>query len=237
MIVIGVAGMEKQSDIIGMLRKIFSKAQKRVNIIESCDFQALTAKNRTNQVEWESSMRSKTSDDSLTMQQYVEELRKNKSEIVIIKILPQLLESQGYCHIDFDIIVYSSSENEENSDKNHLAKLFQCMTKESIALVNIDDENVFDILNHSVMSVVTYGMGSKATITASSISDEETEHSTLIICLQRNLPVVGADNLEPEEFPVTIKSSGTDTVYNALAAVTTSLICGITEKSLEEILL
>jgi UDP-N-acetylmuramoyl-L-alanyl-D-glutamate--2,6-diaminopimelate ligase len=93
-------------------------------------------------------------------------------------------------------------------------------------ILNTDDANwkniIIDLEN---TYLITYGLGSKATVTASSI--ECSNEVCFLYCLQRSLTGFNNEAIEPMEVPVTIKSPGQYNVYNGLAAITTSLLCGI----------
>ena len=80
------------------------------------------------------------------------------------------------------IIITKEFKNEEM-----LKKLIQ---KAKYVIINSDIEGIN-------AEVVTYGFNSKATITASSVEEDE-----IMLCLQRNLKTKNGKNLEPEEIRV-----------------------------------
>ena len=61
-------------------------------------------------------------------------------------------------------------------------------------IINSDIEDNLSILENIKATVITYGFNSKATITASSVEDEE-----IILCLQRALQTKKGKTIEPQE--------------------------------------
>lgn len=222
MIAIGITGLEKESGIVGMYRNIVKKAGLRVNIIESYSV-------------WFESH------SDISMKEYLKELEKNQSDIVVIKITPEKLEKGMYKDVKFDILVYDNIIGTKNSViqadiLKHEKAIFDAMNKEDIAIVNIDNQTVLKLLEGSKMCVITYGLSSKATIIPSSIK-EEADSSTFIYCLQRTINTIEKKSIEPQEFPVTVASSKDKDIYNTLAAVTTALVCNVDASQIQDILL
>lgn len=61
-------------------------------------------------------------------------------------------------------------------------------------IVNSDIESNLNILDNLELTVITYGFNSKATITASSVTDDE-----MLICVQRNIIDIKGKEIEPQE--------------------------------------
>ena len=66
-------------------------------------------------------------------------------------------------------------------------------------IINADIKNNLSILENIKATVLTYGFNSKATITVSSVEDEE-----IILCLQRILQTKSGKNIEPQEIRMPI---------------------------------
>lgn len=64
-------------------------------------------------------------------------------------------------------------------------------------IVNSDIETNLNVLDNLELTVITYGFNSKATITASSVTDEE-----MLICVQRSLVDKNGKRIEPQEMNV-----------------------------------
>ncbi len=222
MITIGITGAEQESGIINMLRKIMNQADLKFSIIESYDFHLSML-------------------PSVSLKDYIGELKKNKTDIAIIKIVKEKLIAGMYHHIKFNILVYNhisdhNGQGPQHEEMAHEKKIFDAMDKEDIAIINIDDQRVLQLLRDSKMCVITYGLSSKATITASSI-EADSDCSTFIYCLQRTLCTVEGRDIEPQEFPVRIISSKDKNTYNTLAAVTTALVCNADASVIQALIL
>lgn len=70
---------------------------------------------------------------------------------------------------------------------------------EKIILINNDDIDAISTLQSQKAYVVTYGLNSKATLTASSI-----EKNQIVLCLQRTIVDVDGNEIEPQEFSVSL---------------------------------
>jgi len=64
-------------------------------------------------------------------------------------------------------------------------------------IVNSDIEENLNILDNLELKVITYGFNTKATITASSVTDDN-----MLICVQRSITNVNGDEIEPQEINV-----------------------------------
>lgn len=77
--------------------------------------------------------------------------------------------------------------------------------------------------------VISYGLNSLATVTASSI-DEEGESLCFQYCLQREIVGFSGKKTEPQEFPVRFGRG--ISIRTALAVVTFMILCGLTAHDL-----
>ena len=150
--------------------------------------------------------------------------------IIIVEIDDELLKNKKVNDWNFDILIHCriSEGSYEGTDEgiNRINSLINQNKGMKTVVLNTDDANwkniIIDLEN---TYLITYGLGSKATVTASSI--ECSNEVCFLYCLQRSLTGFNNEVIEPMEVPVTIKSPGQYNVYNGLAAITTSLLCGI----------
>jgi len=66
-------------------------------------------------------------------------------------------------------------------------------------IINSDIETNLELLDDIEATIITYGFNSKATITASSVSDDE-----ILLCIQRNITNKEGKIIEPQEIKVEI---------------------------------
>lgn len=71
-------------------------------------------------------------------------------------------------------------------------------------------------------NIITYGLGSKNTITVSSMED----NNSFVYCLQRDLNYNAFRKLEPAEVPINISFNGEEEIYAAMVGITIGIIEG-----------
>lgn len=74
-------------------------------------------------------------------------------------------------------------------------------------IINSDIENNLNILENIKATVITYGFNSKATITASSVSEED-----MMLCIQRTLENKNGKSIEPQEVKIEITENANCTM-------------------------
>ena len=94
-------------------------------------------------------------------------------------------------NIRFELMVVCNDLKELKRQKVLLNKLIE---NSKYLILNIDNNITdFDLENKNIQ-VITYGMNQKATVTASSIKDDE-----VLICLQRNIEKINGKRVEMQE--------------------------------------
>lgn len=90
-----------------------------------------------------------------------------------------------------------------------LKKILQNCT---YVIINSDIQNNLSLLENINATIVTYGFNSKATITASSVNEEE-----IMICVQRTLESKNKEKIEPQEIKMEIYENANCTM--AIASI------------------
>ncbi|QXM05562.1 Mur ligase family protein [Crassaminicella indica] len=163
---------------------------------------------------------------------FLDEIVKNDVEIVIVEVDDRCLEKNIFQGIDFDIIIYTSIEIEYMNSIQSIEfymklqkSLLKYLSDNGIIIINADDQNSFKLLeNIKDRLIITYGLSSKATITASSIDIAPIQFNC---CIQRGMTSLNNMDIEPMEFPINMDFIGIHNVYNALASIAIVLIYGI----------
>ena len=89
-------------------------------------------------------------------------------------------------------------------------------------ITNSDNEKNLFVLNNLNVNVITYGFNSKASVTASSVTDEE-----ILLCVQRNIQKIDGEVIENQEIKVDLsKDNHTDLPNNIMGIATLLLIYG-----------
>jgi len=92
-----------------------------------------------------------------------------------------------------------------------LKKLLENVT---YLIINSDIENNLNLLKDIKATVITYGFNSKATITASSVEEDE-----ILLCVQRSIKTKNGKDIEPQEIKIQISEN-----TNCTMAISTILL-------------
>ncbi len=164
---------------------------------------------------------------------YLEEMLIRDVEIVIIEFDFFYFDYRIIDLLELDSVLYTSIDLKYQAMLGNLEsyillqkRILNRLHSSGIVIINADDKNSIRILEgKKECLVVTYGLSSKATITASSIN-----LSPLLefyCCIQRGITTRKKVEIEPMEFPICMNFLGKCNVYNALGAITVSLIYGV----------
>ncbi|HHW57076.1 MAG TPA: Mur ligase [Clostridia bacterium] len=132
-----------------------------------------------------------------------------------------------------DILIISNILNEEdfNKLKNYIYKFTI-----PIIITNGDDKLSNGLFTEGINSMlITCGLNSKSSVTASSITYEE-ESYRFNYCVQRAFFNLEGVLIEPMEIPVEIKISGQYNIYNSLFVITVLLILGYVTEDVQNII-
>jgi UDP-N-acetylmuramyl tripeptide synthase len=173
---------------------------------------------------------------------YTEELRKNNTDVLLIKINPLEISENILKGLNFDIILCSDKADDFNrTEFNRYRQLLehkglQC-SKKPVVIVNGDDMSVSRLLEGYEYYTVTYGYNSRASVTASSVGDNLSENG-FICCTQRGICSIRGGVVEPQEFKMDIERESNNS-HNILAAAAFAVVIGMKpvcgESQLEEI--
>lgn len=208
---IGIFGSNGKTSTASILSSIFNNAGVLTKII--CDKKDVAHKRNMANIEAYKKLKSTGNND-----------------IIIIEITEDLLRNGKLSDIDFNILIHSyiSEGSYEGSAEgiNSINAIINSPPGARVVVLNTDDKNwkkiVIDVEN---TYIYTYGLGNKATVTASSI--EYNNEIKFCYCLQRAITSFNGNLIEPMEVPFVIKGHGQYNVYNGIAAITSAILCGI----------
>lgn len=130
----------------------------------------------------------------------LEKLRLRESSVLFIKEK----SIENIKNIKFETIIIAR----KFKNKEMLKKILE---NASYVVINSDIENNLSLLEDINATVITYGFNSKATITASSVGEEE-----IMLCLQRTLRTKSKKEIEPQEIKMLVCENASCTM--AIAA-------------------
>ncbi len=111
-------------------------------------------------------------------------------------------------NIKFDVLVVN--ENIETLLKNS-KYLEDIINKSCYIIINSDIKNNLSLFKNNDVNIITYGFNKKATITISSIKDEDT-----LLCIQRNIQRRDGKIIEEQEINIQIEKNNVKKLYNVL---------------------
>ena len=101
-------------------------------------------------------------------------------------------------------------------------ELFDALTAESHAVVNIDDPLIVERAQRCPARKITFGISAQAQVTALHIPP--VAHNETHFTLQ----------IEDKRIPITLKTPGTHSIYNALAAAATATLLHMSPEEIQE---
>ncbi|OPZ88411.1 MAG: Mur ligase middle domain protein [Firmicutes bacterium ADurb.Bin419] len=214
MLIAGIFGRSNKESTANLINSIFSASKKRFSIIDSKILINL---------------------DQKRFKAYLNELLKNNTDILILKVDVFDLDREIFDCLKFDIIIFTDKaddlkESESDEYKESMRKAFSLLDEKGIAIVNADDNELSNFLNGIKHYIITYGFNLKASITTSSVGDLVAENN-IMCCLQRTVFARDGNIIEPQEFIVKAHPD-MDDPYNVLAAATFALVNGVDLNSL-----
>jgi UDP-N-acetylmuramyl tripeptide synthase len=164
------------------------------------------------------------------LKDYIDGLKKNNTDILIIKNSLTELTKGLISLINFDIMLFIDKADdlkwEEFEKYSRILRQDGVLNnKNSVMIVNADYISVLKLLESKQYYTVTYGYSSKAVVTASSVGDSVTENNFLC-CIQKNIFTIKGKIFEPQEFKINMFQSGHN-IYNILAAAAFTVVNGI----------
>lgn len=209
MLIAGIIGSEGKLQTANIINSILTSKGEKVSIIDSTSMPGF---------------------DGKRIKAYISELEKNNIGMLILKTgLPDI---DRYLPGDmrFDILVYTDkAEDSAAFDKiehiTRLNRIFSLMAEKGVAIVNVDDSQLIDLLQGMRYRFITYGFSTKASVTTSSVGDIVFKDG-FICCLQRRISTRAGEIIEPQEYKLHLDAGEFDS-HNVLAAASFAIVNGI----------
>ena len=115
---------------------------------------------------------------------------------------------QNIKNVKFETIIVCGDLQEMKMQNFYISSI---LNNSKYLIINTDN-NVINIeIDNSNIQIITYGMNQKATVTASSIKEDE-----ILICLQRNIKNINDQTIEIQEFKKKEEKIRNEEIYNYL---------------------
>ncbi|MBC7765806.1 MAG: hypothetical protein H7Y41_04915 [Hyphomonadaceae bacterium] len=155
--------------------------------------------------------------------------------------MPKLIAAMGEFPIDI-LLLHFTAQSITPEMLSSMDLLYISDTTQTVEIAGFSKTLVVDAENKAIFQaiigmsipVITIGFGSKVTVTASSI-DEEEKGTTLSYCLQRGINTFFGEELEPLEFPISLLDD--NRLILSLGAVTVALLAGVLARDIQKMLL
>lgn len=141
-------------------------------------------------------------------EQIKKEIEKETKEIKI-EIIPINLKSiENIKNIKFDIVIMIDDLEKLKGKEKYIKEILR---SSKYLILNSDINSDIKILKEVTAKTITYGLNQKATITVSSIGEEE-----IIICIQRAFKNIDDNIIEQKEVRRKIEKNNIKNIYNSL---------------------
>mgnify|MGYP006280612997 CR=1 FL=1 len=231
--VIGVTGTNGKTTTVHLLDSIFNKAGISTALIGTLGIKIGNKYIKNNL----------TTPDAEYLYELFDEFVNKKVKVVIMEVSSHALKFSRTYGIEYDIAIHTNIEIDHMDIHDSFTEyvntkkiLFDSLKRNKLAIINTDDDNSSNLLegNDRVLTI-TYGLNSKASVTASSIS--ETDKISFNICIQRSITTLSYNEIEPSEFKINTNLIGIHNIYNSLAAISASLFYGINIEDIQDALI
>ena len=137
----------------------------------------------------------------------------NKFEVININIK----NVENMKNVKFDVLVVNENIEDMLNKSLYLENIIK---KANYVIINSDIKNNL-LLKNVTTNIITYGFNEKATITVSSVKEEN-----VMFCVQRSITGINKNHVEEQEINIKIRKNNVKKIYNVLAIFTIFEIYG-----------
>lgn len=152
--------------------------------------------------------------NELRINEAVIEAIKTDTDVFIAVINDNVAKDLKQFHIKLHILMILGADERE---KSLIEEVRSILKEKNIIIINTDDKRIFPFSIGAGSTLITCGLNIKASVTASSVS-EDYDLERIQCCIQRTIKTVSGARLEPQEFAVSV-SGEVKSVSGVLAAV------------------
>lgn len=181
-----------------------------------------------------------TTPESLDLQTYLAHMNDKSVTDVCMEVSSSALELKRVGGVDFDIAVFNNLSREHidlhGSFENYYnvkSSLIRNLKKDAVAILNADSKEILCLRELTAAQTVTYSVESHQGDILCENLDLSTGQAVFDVRIKEGF---FNQSLEELIFPVRLKVSGYHSVYNAMAAIATALICQIPIPVIQEAL-
>lgn len=179
-----------------------------------------------------------TTPESYELQKYLAKMRDQKITHVSMEVSSSALELKRVHNTDFDVVAFTNISPEhiklhESFEAYFDAKasLIRNASKDSSAILNIDEPLLIPLVDQTEAQVVTFGIeNDSGTVTVTDI-DLSTGKPSFTVNIIRPFKTVDGKQVTPTSFDINLSIPGYHSIYNAVTAIIMALIYDIPMES------
>ena len=161
----------------------------------------------------------KENESNFIKNEIIKNTKTNKFEIINLN----RKSIENVKNIKFDVLVIHENIDGLLKSSKYLEDI---VNRSCYVIINSDIKNNL-LLKSLSGNIITYGFNSKATITISSIKEENT-----MLCIQRAMQGINKEIIEEQEINIEIEKNNVNKLYNVLVIFTILRIYGIILKKI-----
>ncbi|MFO8069263.1 MAG: UDP-N-acetylmuramyl-tripeptide synthetase [Alkalibacterium sp.] len=172
-----------------------------------------------------------TTPESADLQKYLANMRDEGVTHVSLEVSSSALDLKRVAHTHFDIVSFTNINHDHidlhgsfESYFNAKASLVREASKESIALLNIDEPLLLPLINQTKAEVVTFGIENTSGTVYLSDVEMPSGKPTFTVNLTQPLITLSGKQLDPISFQIELLVPGYHSIYNATTAIMIALL-------------
>ncbi|ASN03948.1 Mur ligase family protein [Virgibacillus necropolis] len=183
-----------------------------------------------------------TTPESLDLHYYLNEMVKKGVSHVCMEVSSASLQMQRVDAVNYDIVALNNLTPEHAETHGSFEKYVEVKSRlireadeKSIAVLNLDSTYSASLVNQTKAKVISYGIDHKNGYIHCKNVDLSTGRAIFTVEILKPIPV-GDNEVEPSKFTVELGVPGMHSVYNAMAAITIGLLCGVSISTIQHTL-
>ncbi len=181
-----------------------------------------------------------TTPESLDLQNYIYRMKENGLGYVTMEVSSSAIELNRIAGIDYDVVIFNNISREHidlhKTYENYVELKSSLVTnakKGSWTILNMDCEQAVSLLNKTKANVLSYGVNNENAMILCKNLDLSSGRGKFTVEIVKPFSINGY-LYNNQSFDIELSVPGYHSVYNAMAAIATALICKIPVPVIQE---
>lgn len=175
-----------------------------------------------------------TTPESLDLQHYLAEMREAEVSHVSMEVSSSALDLKRVASVDFDVVAFT------NINKDHIelhgsfdayykakASLVRNASKDSVAILNIDQPLLEKLKSETEAFVVTFGVENDTGDVSVSDINMDSGRPSFTVMIRNPIRTLEGEIIAPQSFNIDLAIPGFHSIHNALTAIIVGCVNGI----------